>query len=94
MGDRAELGAHAGPRVDGQRRNPCAPRHAFTSWARLPRLTADVEGTAVFAALAVLSEHPEPLPEVTATAVPDGVEIRWLGRTTRVEFTDGGVRVN
>lgn len=73
---------------------------AFTRWALVPRLTADVEGTAVFVALAALTGEPGPGPGpdiasvVRVDADPDAdpatgtVEARWAddGSTTRIIF--------
>ncbi|MET7599844.1 DUF2264 domain-containing protein [Streptomyces sp. NPDC005481] len=65
---------------------------AFTSWARVPRLTGEAEGTAVYASLATLTEEPEPVPLAGAvtgvSADGHGVEVRWAddGSTTRVAF--------
>lgn len=51
---------------------------AFTAWAHLPRLTAKAHGTALFAALAALTE--ETAAEVTA-ATSDSIEVRWADGT-------------
>jgi hypothetical protein len=65
---------------------------AFTSWARVPRLTGGAEGTAVYACLATLTGEAEPVPlaaAVTAVSVEDDtVEVRWAddGSLTRVAF--------
>ncbi|MDT0443025.1 DUF2264 domain-containing protein [Streptomyces johnsoniae] len=65
---------------------------AFTRTAGVPRLTAAVEGTALFAALATLTATPEPAPlptAVTRVSVDGAVlEVRWAddGSTTRVGF--------
>ncbi|MEU5262797.1 DUF2264 domain-containing protein [Amycolatopsis sp. NPDC021455] len=57
---------------------------AVDSWVSLPRLTADVQGRGVFAALAVLgteTEHP------VASATTEGVEIGWPdGFAVRIRF--------
>ncbi|MFE9835482.1 DUF2264 domain-containing protein [Streptomyces sp. NPDC005551] len=71
-----------------------APRGtAFTAWARVPRLTAEAAGTAVYACLATLTGEPEPAspgspaspasPASSAGVVgdvvagADAVEVRW-----------------
>lgn len=65
---------------------------AFTRWARMPRLTAEAEGTAVYAALATLCAEPEPAPLADAatveSATEDAVEVRWAddGSVTRIAF--------
>ncbi|MEU6762000.1 DUF2264 domain-containing protein [Streptomyces sp. NPDC046853] len=65
---------------------------AFTPWARLPRLTAEAVGTAVFAALALLTAEPEPASAADAatvvSATADTVEVRWSddGSVTRIAF--------
>ena len=59
---------------------------AFTRWATMPRLTADVEGTALFVALAVLTADPL-LPSPPLVEVSDGelVLVHWRdGRHTRI----------
>lgn len=53
---------------------------AYTPWVSMLRLTADLDGTSVFAALAVLGGEAEPV-------VVAGTEIRWPdGFTVRVRF--------
>lgn len=65
---------------------------AYTRWAVLPRLAADVEGTVVLVALACLSAEPEaaPLASAVSGADVDGatVRVRWAdeGATTRIGF--------
>lgn len=65
---------------------------AFTRWARLPRLTAEAEGTAVYASLATLTAEPDPTPltdEATVvSATDDTIEVRWTndGSVTRIAF--------
>ncbi|MFG2982150.1 DUF2264 domain-containing protein [Streptomyces sp. NPDC048258] len=71
---------------------------AFTPWARVPRLTAEAEGTALYAALATLTAEPGPEPgqpaaavtEASADAGVDGgvIEVRWAddGSRTRIAF--------
>lgn len=65
---------------------------AFTRWAVVPRLTANVEGTAVFAALATLTAEPgaTPLSGAVSEVRVDGdtVEVRWAddGSATRIAF--------
>ncbi|MFD8966750.1 DUF2264 domain-containing protein [Streptomyces sp. NPDC059568] len=75
---------------------PRAPQGtAFTRWACVPRLTAEAEGTALFAALATLTAEPDaaPLSEAVSkvrTAGVDGsaIEVTWAddGSTTRIAF--------
>ncbi|MGW7084574.1 DUF2264 domain-containing protein [Streptomyces sp. NPDC054871] len=70
---------------------------AFTRWARLPRLTAETEGTAVYAALATLTAEPAPAPLAEAATVVsvtgEAVEVRWTddGSVTRIAFEPLGV---
>ncbi|MFH8487112.1 DUF2264 domain-containing protein [Streptomyces longisporoflavus] len=65
---------------------------AYTRWARLPRLTGEAEGTAVFAALAMLTAEPDPASAADAatvvSATADTVEVRWAddGSLTRIAF--------
>jgi hypothetical protein len=60
---------------------------AFVRWARIPRLTAEVSGTAVLAAVAVLGEDLEEEPVATAEEARDGVVVTWAdGAVTRVGF--------
>lgn len=65
---------------------------AFTRWARMPRLTAETEGTAVYAALATLTGEPHPTSSADAatvvSATADTVEVRWAddGSVTRIAF--------
>lgn len=64
---------------------------AFTRWARLPRLTADARGTALYASLATLTAEPDPAPLAEAvtgvTRDADTLEVSWAdGATTRVSF--------
>jgi hypothetical protein len=62
---------------------------AFTRWARVPRLTAETTGTALFAAVALLSAEPE---SSTAVAVvtyarEDSIEVQWSdGSLTRISY--------
>ncbi|MEV0039169.1 DUF2264 domain-containing protein [Streptomyces sp. NPDC050804] len=100
-GDGAEAGDHVRSALFGLSgwESPDEPRApqgtAFTRWARVPRLTAEAEGTALFAALAVLTAEPGPAPlseavsEVRTPGV-DGstIEVTWAddGSTTRVGF--------
>jgi hypothetical protein len=61
---------------------------AFTTTATVPRLTADVEGTALFVALAILTADPSP-PSPPVVEVPDGdrILVHWRdGRHTRIAF--------
>lgn len=58
---------------------------AFTRWACVPRLSASAHGTALFAALATLTE--EPVPAVVSAATADTIEVRWEDNTiTRITF--------
>ncbi|GAB2484210.1 DUF2264 domain-containing protein [Nocardiopsis aegyptia] len=72
------------------RDRPCAPSGtAFTPWARVPRLTGTVSGTAVFAALATLTGSPGTDSGVAEVAVLDGaLTVRWThdGALTRIAF--------
>ncbi|MFC3452718.1 DUF2264 domain-containing protein [Amycolatopsis speibonae] len=57
---------------------------AYVPWVVLPRLTGDVHGTTVFAALAVLGTEPR---DPVASATADGVEICWPdGFVVRIRF--------
>jgi hypothetical protein len=61
---------------------------AFTPWARVPRLTAEVAGTAIYAALVVLTDEPETgeVAQVAEVSV-DGIGVRWAdGAVTRIAF--------
>ncbi|MFF4165319.1 DUF2264 domain-containing protein [Streptomyces sp. NPDC001741] len=63
---------------------------AFTRWAVLPRLSADVEGTEVLVGLAALTGEPETAPLAAAVSAVDvngeRVAVRWAddGTTTRI----------
>ncbi|MEV8565099.1 DUF2264 domain-containing protein [Streptomyces sp. NPDC051322] len=65
---------------------------AFTRWAVLPRLSAPVQGTALFVALATLTGESDaaPLTDVVSGVRVDGdaVEVGWAddGSTTRIAF--------
>lgn len=65
---------------------------AFTRWAVLPRLGADVEGTEVLVALAALTGEPEAGPLAAAVSAVDvngdRIAVRWAddGSTTHVGF--------
>ncbi|NBM20708.1 hypothetical protein GUY61_35340, partial [Streptomyces sp. GC420] len=67
---------------------------AFARWVRVPRLSADAEGTAVYAALATLTAEPGPAPladavgEVTVDADSGVLRVRWAddGALTRIGF--------
>ncbi|MFD9497744.1 DUF2264 domain-containing protein [Streptomyces sp. NPDC060035] len=65
---------------------------AFTRWAVLPRLGADVEGTEVLVALASLTAGPDAGPLASAVSGVDvngeTVAVRWAddGTTTRIGF--------
>jgi len=66
---------------------------AFVPWARVPRLTAEAAtGTTLYAALATLTEEPEPEPLAAAVteviADADSVAVRWAdnGSLTRIAF--------
>jgi len=66
---------------------------AFVRWARIPRLDAEVSGTAVFAAVAVLAEELEDEPVATAVGDRDGVVVTWAdGAVSRVGFEPLRVR--
>lgn len=57
---------------------------AFVRWARIPRLTGDVSGSGVFAAVALLGEGEE---VAVGEGDGDGVVVRWGdGGVTRVGF--------
>ncbi|EWM10595.1 DUF2264 domain-containing protein [Kutzneria sp. 744] len=61
---------------------------AFATTATVPRLTADVEGSALFVALAILTADPAP-PSSPVVEVPDGdrILVHWRdGRHTRIAF--------
>jgi hypothetical protein len=58
---------------------------AFMPWARVPRLSASVHGTALFASVATLTEVRVPVTVISATA--DTIEIGWEDNTTtRITF--------
>ncbi|WP_066944615.1 DUF2264 domain-containing protein [Streptomyces lushanensis] len=88
----ALLGLYGWESADEQR----APHGtAFTRWAHVPRLTAQAEGTALFAALATLTGEPGAISlseavSTVRTAGVDGstIEVTWAddGSTTRVGF--------
>ncbi|MBO1330562.1 DUF2264 domain-containing protein [Streptomyces sp. VRA16 Mangrove soil] len=62
---------------------------AYEPWVRMPRLSAEVEGTAVLAALAALSEDDVALADAVAetTLTEDGLTVRWSdGFRTVVTF--------
>lgn len=65
---------------------------AFTRWATMPRLTAEVRGTTLLAALAVLTAAPPPRPVAAAVAecaaTADELRVRWADddSVTRVRF--------
>lgn len=66
---------------------------AFAPSARMPRLSADAEGTGLYACLATLTAdaHPTPLAQAVADVNPAGtdtIEVRWSddGSLTRVRF--------
>ncbi|GAA2252892.1 hypothetical protein GCM10010145_20800 [Streptomyces ruber] len=72
---------------------------AYTPWARVPRLTAPVEGTAVYACLAVLTAEEDDAPLARAaeveTADAHGVTVRWAdGTVTRVGFAPAAAAVS
>jgi hypothetical protein len=57
---------------------------AFTPYAAVPRLSAEAQGTALFAALAMLTGEPE---ASVATPIENGVEVRWEdGSLTTITF--------
>jgi hypothetical protein len=60
---------------------------AFTPWARIPRLSADAHGTAIYAALAMLTEQPEPFAATVTGSTEDSIEVRWADQLTRIAFT-------
>ncbi|MCE7002875.1 DUF2264 domain-containing protein [Kibdelosporangium philippinense] len=66
---------------------------AYTPWVTIPRLTAEVEGTAIFAALAVLSEEREQLPETGTIITGNSLEVHWFNTTTRITFGEEGIEV-
>jgi hypothetical protein len=58
---------------------------AFMPWARVPRLSASVHGTALFASVATLTEVRVPVTVISATA--DTIEVGWEDNTTtRITF--------
>ncbi|MFC0542469.1 DUF2264 domain-containing protein [Kutzneria chonburiensis] len=58
---------------------------AFTRWATTPRLGADVEGTALFVALAVLTADTPPSPPLVEVPDDELVLVHWRdGRHTRI----------
>src|SRR5882757_8710220 len=60
---------------------------AFAEWVSVPRLSAPVQGTAVFAALAALSTEPLPAVITETTATADTLDVRWAGGAhTRITF--------
>ncbi|MCX4781919.1 DUF2264 domain-containing protein [Streptomyces sp. NBC_01264] len=65
---------------------------AFTRWASMPRLTAEADGTRLYAALAALTGEPDPAPTAEAvtvvTADEGSIEVRWAhdGSLTRIAF--------
>ncbi len=61
---------------------------AFTRWATIPRLAADVEGTSLFAALALLTADPvPPSPPVVEVSQGELIVVHWRdGRHTRIGF--------
>ncbi len=60
---------------------------AFAEWVTVPRLSAPVQGTAVFAALATLSTEPAPAPITETIATADTLDVHWSdGTHTRITF--------
>lgn len=65
---------------------------AFTRWTTVPVLTASVEGTDLFAALAVLTGEPSAAllasPVAVISASPTSLQVRWAatGSTTNIRF--------
>lgn len=57
---------------------------AYESWVRMPRLSADVQGTAVFVALATLGADADAPPPADAVA-----EAVWADGELRVRWADG-----
>ncbi|OEJ34958.1 DUF2264 domain-containing protein [Streptomyces subrutilus] len=97
-GDAARSALHPlhGWREQDEARAPAGT--AFTPWALVPRLTAAVAGTGLYAALATLTAEPAPVPDPPAAAEAvradgNGIEVRWAddGSLTRIAF--GPVRV-
>ncbi|WP_232376236.1 DUF2264 domain-containing protein [Amycolatopsis aidingensis] len=78
----------------GQQQARAPQGTAYATWARVPRLTAESTGTAVYAALAVLTAEPGTetvagaAQVVEVTAEPDGIGVRWAedGSLTRIRF--------
>ncbi|MEU4173803.1 DUF2264 domain-containing protein [Streptomyces sp. NPDC026589] len=71
---------------------------AFTRWATVPRLAAEVTGTVVLAALASLTAGPEADPEPAEVVgqvwvTGDTVEVRWAQDGARTRVTFGGAVV-
>ncbi|MFJ7416649.1 DUF2264 domain-containing protein [Streptomyces sp. NPDC098077] len=71
---------------------------AFTPWATVPRLAAEVTGTVVLVAVASLTADPEAAPEpaeaVGGVAVSGStVEVRWAQDGARTRITFGGAAV-
>jgi hypothetical protein len=64
---------------------PAPAGTAYTAWASVPRLTATVEGTGIFVALAVLGAAPDDVP-VDVDVGADRVTVRWLWTATLVAF--------
>jgi hypothetical protein len=60
---------------------------AFVEWVSVPRLSAPVQGTAVFAALATLTTEPVPVPEARTSATGNTLDVHWTdGTHTRITF--------
>ncbi|MFJ1797581.1 DUF2264 domain-containing protein [Streptomyces sp. NPDC088180] len=71
---------------------------AFTPWATVPRLAAEVTGTVVLVAVASLTADPEAAPEpaeAVGGVVVSGstVEVRWAQDGARTRITFGGAAV-
>ncbi|MFJ8251717.1 DUF2264 domain-containing protein [Streptomyces sp. NPDC094466] len=71
---------------------------AFTPWATVPRLAAEVTGTVVLVAVASLTADPEAAPEPAESVggvVVSGstVEVRWAQDGARTRITFGGAAV-
>ena len=68
---------------------------AFTPYATVPRLAAQVRGTALFAALAVLGLPPTAVAAVEIVeATTDSITVRWRDGVTRIGFAPVAVTQN
>jgi hypothetical protein len=60
---------------------------AFTPWAHMPRLSAETQGTSIYAALATLTTHPVDMPDIEVTVVGNTIEFLWPDNVlTRITF--------